>query len=189
MLPRLATQRLRLGPLTPDDAAALFAYRSLAEVGRYQSFCPADLAQAQDFIAGLAAEGWGERQGWFQLGIRLAGSNDLVGDLGVHFMQAGPSQVEIGFTLAPAVQGRGLATEAVQGLLAHLFGVLGTHRVVASTDPRNTGSVSLLRRVGMRQEALFRQGLWFKGAWVDDMVFAILRDEWRAQGPRPTNIG
>jgi RimJ/RimL family protein N-acetyltransferase len=37
----------------------------------------------------------------------------------------------------------------------------------------------LLKRVGMRQEAHLRQSLWFKGEWVDDMVFGILETEWK----------
>jgi hypothetical protein len=33
----------------------------------------------------------------------------------------------------------------------------------------------------MRQEAHFRQSLWLRGEWVDDLVFAILESEWTAQ--------
>lgn len=78
----------------------------------------------------------------------------------------------------PAFQGRGLATEAVVGLLDCLFVRLGKHRVVASVDPRNLASVRLLKRLGMREEAHFRESLLFKGDWVDDAVFAILASEW-----------
>jgi RimJ/RimL family protein N-acetyltransferase len=31
----------------------------------------------------------------------------------------------------------------------------------------------------MRQEAHFRESLWFKGEWADDVVFAILESEWQ----------
>jgi RimJ/RimL family protein N-acetyltransferase len=48
-------------------------------------------------------------------------------------------------------------------------------------DPRNEPSVALLKRVGMRQEAHFRESLWFKGEWVDDMVFGILGSEWKSR--------
>ena len=88
-------------------------------------------------------------------------------------------QVEIGFTLAPEYQGQGFGTEAVTGLLNHLLGRCKKHRVFASVDPRNEASVALLKRVGMRQEAHFHESLWFKGEWVDDMVFAILESEWK----------
>ncbi len=48
----------------------------------------------------------------------------------------------------------------------------------ASTDPQNHASHKLLRTLGFRQEAHFRQSLWFKGVWVDDVVFGLLRGEW-----------
>ena len=119
---------------------------------------------------------------WFQLGVRLRESAALVGDLGVHFFEDG-RQVEVGFTLAPDSQGRGLGTEAVVGLLDYLFRHLHKHRVSASVDPRNERSLRLLRRVGMRQEAHFLQSLHFKGEWADDTVFAILASEWSARPP------
>jgi RimJ/RimL family protein N-acetyltransferase len=31
----------------------------------------------------------------------------------------------------------------------------------------------------MRQEAHFVRSLWFKGEWVDDMIFAMLASDWR----------
>ena len=30
----------------------------------------------------------------------------------------------------------------------------------------------------MRQEGHFVQSLWFKGEWVDDVIFAILARDW-----------
>jgi RimJ/RimL family protein N-acetyltransferase len=51
--------------------------------------------------------------------------------------------------------------------------------VFASVDPRNHASIALLRRVGMRQEAHFRQSLWWRGEWVDDVIFAVLQSEWK----------
>ena len=59
--------------------------------------------------------------------------------------------------------------------------MLRKHRVYASVDPRNKPSMALLERVGMRKEAYLRQSLFWKGEWVDDVIYALLRSEW----PRP----
>lgn len=67
-------------------------------------------------------------------------------------------------------------------MLGHLF-ALGKHRVIASTDPRDERSVALLRRVGFRLEAHHHESLWFKGAWADDLIFAMLRRDWAAEEP------
>ncbi|MBK6735700.1 MAG: GNAT family N-acetyltransferase [bacterium] len=156
------------------DAAEVFAYRCLPEVRRFQSFEPRSLADVEQFIAGTQSVKFGDPGPWCQLAIRLRAEGLLIGDLGVRVTAEDPRQVEIGFTLAPAYQGRGYATEAVSGLIGHLLGPLAKHRVFASADPRNARSLALLERVGMRREAHFHESLWFKGEWVDDVVYAIL---------------
>jgi len=175
----ILTERLVIDPLTVDDAEALFAYRSLPEVNRYQSWAPAESEDAVRFLCDLALVTFDSPGTWFQLGVRERDTKRLIGDLGLHFLDGG-RQVEIGFTFEPAAQGRGLATEAVGAAIGHLFGVMGKHRVVASVDPRNDASIRLLQRLGMRREAHFRQSLWLEGEWVDDAVFAILRSEWES---------
>ena len=38
-----------------------------------------------------------------------------------------------------------------------------------------------MQRVGMPKEAHFVKSLWFKGEWVDDMIFAMLASNWEIQ--------
>jgi RimJ/RimL family protein N-acetyltransferase len=111
--------------------------------------------------------------------VRFAATGELIGDLGVHLLAGG--QVEIGFTIAPVHQRQGFGTLAVRALLDDLFTVRKKHRVFASVDPRNIPSIAVLSRIGMRQEAHFRQSLLWRGEWVDDVVFALLRSEWDAK--------
>ena len=176
--PEISTQRLRLTSLVASDAPALFEYRSDPDVCRYQSFEPGSLADAEAFIAGLKLDTFDTPGTWFQFAIRNLDSDQLIGDIGAHFLIEDPRQVEIGFTVSPAFQGQGFGAEAVSGLLNFLLRNFGKHRVFASVDPRNEASVKLLRRLGMRQEAHFVQSLWFKGEWVDDMIFGVLESEW-----------
>ena len=176
--PEILTERLRLSPLVAGDAPAMYEYRSDPEVCRYQTFEPGSLGDVEDFIGGLQTNIFDTAGTWFQFAIRLQDSGRMIGDLGVHFLSDDPRQVEIGFTVSPANQGRGYGTEAVTGVLGHLFGHLQKHRVFASVDPRNEPCIVLLKRVGLRQEAHFRKSLWFKGEWVDDLVFGVLAEEW-----------
>ena len=178
MEPEILTERLSLSRLTASDAPAMYGYRCDPEVCRYQSFEPGSLEDVEAFIAGLQSNAFDPPGSWFQFAIRIRESGSLIGDLGTHFMAYDPRQVEIGFTLAPAYQGRGFATEAVSGILSYLLGPAQKHRVFASVDPRNAPSIALLERVGMRREAHFRESLWFKCEWVDDVIFGILESEW-----------
>lgn len=176
----LATPRLLLSPLRLEDAPAVFAYRSDPEVARYQGWEPPAIDDVRRFIEELASVAPNTPGTWLQLGIRLRDAGTLVGDVGLHFPAGRDAEAEIGVTVAQAYQGRGYAAEALRAALAYLFGDLGKHRVIASVDPRNTPSMRLMARLGMRQEALHRESLWFKGAWADDAIFAMLQWEWQA---------
>lgn len=177
MSDEIQTQRLVLRSLRASDAERVYAYRSLPEVARFQSWDSVSLDEVRAYIAGQTALR-ADEPGWYQLAIADRSTDRVVGDLGIHILEDDIRQVELGFTLAPDAQGQGYATEAVRGALHHLFGVLGKHRAIASADPRNARSVALLRRVGFRLEAHHRDSLWFKGGWADDLIFALLRREW-----------
>ena len=101
----------------------------------------------------------------------------MIGDCGFFLLTEDEQQAEIGFTLASPFHGQGFASEAVSRLLDYLFDGLNLHRVRANCDPRNTSSIHLLERAGMRHEGRFIASLWFKGEWVDEDWFAILRNE------------
>ncbi|SMC65594.1 GNAT family N-acetyltransferase [Papillibacter cinnamivorans] len=171
----LRTERLVLRRLSAPDAGDFFRYRSLPEVCAFQPFRPKSVREAAGFIAGIAQEP--DIPGtWFQLALCLKEGGGLIGDAGIHFIDA--DQAEIGYTLAPAFQGRGYATEGAAAMFAWLFRDLKKHRITASVDPENTRSVRLLQRLGMRREAHFVQSIRLNDRWTDDLVFAILREEW-----------
>ena len=182
----IVTQRLSLTRLRPDDAAALFTYRSDPAVARYQTWLPASLEEVRAFIGDQQSAAFDTPGEWSQLGLRLIGSPRLVGDAGIRIPADRPDEAEIGITIAPEHQGRGLATEAVAALLDHLFVVLGKRRVSASVDPRNLASVAVLTKVGMHPETYVPESVQIRGEWVDDLVFALLQAEWRSR-PAPSD--
>lgn len=177
----ITTRRLLLRRLAPPDAPTVYAYRSLPEVARLQFWDPQSEEEILRFIEELTRIEPNTPGTWFQLGITLRDSGLLIGDCGIRFPAEETWQVEIGITLDPAHQGQGYATEALEAAFGYCFGPLGKHRVFASVDPRNDASIALIERVGMRREAHFRESLWFKGAWADDLIYAILVGEWRGR--------
>jgi RimJ/RimL family protein N-acetyltransferase len=185
--PNILTGPLRINAFTRSDARALFLYRSDPRVTCFQSRQPKSLEEIRAFLVRNASTPFDQEDSWHQLAVRFAATGELIGDLGVHLLGGG-GQVEIGFTIAPVHQRRGFGTLAVTALLDHLFTVLKKHRVFASVDPRNIPSIALLRRIGMRQEAHFRQSLFWRGEWVDDLVFALLRSEWNASDHRGNTV-
>ncbi|MDQ6614722.1 MAG: GNAT family N-acetyltransferase [Actinomycetota bacterium] len=174
----LLTTRLLLEPLTEADTAAFVAYRQDPEVARWQSwessYCDADAAL---LIANQPPSDLPDPGGWIQLAIRDASTSELYGDVAIHVVADQPETFEIGVTLAPAVQGQGIGTEAVERVLSYLFGDAGAHSVVAFCDARNQPVARLLRRVGMRHESHQVDADFFKGEWSTLDGYAVLGRE------------
>jgi RimJ/RimL family protein N-acetyltransferase len=185
----LETERLRLRPLLPGDGDEIFRYRSDPEICRYQNWEPESVAEVDEFIARMTALEPDIPGTWYQLAICERDTGRLLGDCGLRFPRRREYETEVGVSLAPEFQGRGYATEALEAVLAYLFDHLDKHRVFASADPRNHASLRLMERVGMRREAHFRESLWFKGEWADDMIYAMLQSEWHERRCRPRHHG
>jgi RimJ/RimL family protein N-acetyltransferase len=174
----LESPRLRLRRLRASDLPAFCRYRADPAVARYQSWETFTREEGARFFEEQAGHHPDIPGTWFQMAVTLKQTGDLLGDLGLHTLGDEPRQAEIGFTLAPAAQGKGFATEAVTCVLDYVFLRLGKHRVTALTDAENLPAQRVLERVGMRREGHFRQNVWFKGKWGDECLFAILRTEW-----------
>ncbi|HET6739210.1 MAG TPA: GNAT family N-acetyltransferase [Kribbella sp.] len=177
------TERLIVRRFSPADAERFGAYRSDPAVARFQGWePPLRLAEAQQTVERFA-QGDPEAPGWFQYAVDLDGV--LIGDVGLK-LHDNLMQADLGFTLAAQYQGQGYASEAVRGLLQHLFVDRELHRVSAEADARNTASVRLLERVGFTREGLRPSNTWFKGEWTDDVLFGYLRDDYLSrQQPTP----
>lgn len=180
----IRTSRLLLRPLTDDDVEALADYRSLPEVCRYVPFEPMDADTVRRRLGTRFGRDTidGEGQGLL-LGVMLTTVElpVLVGDVMVHWSSEEHKSAEVGYVFHPRYGGHGYATEAVHALLHLAFDDLGLHRVTARVDLRNTPSARVLRRLGLHEEAHLRENEWFKGGWSDELDFAILEQEWRAQ--------
>jgi RimJ/RimL family protein N-acetyltransferase len=172
------TERLLVRPFGDADVEAVVAYRAHPEVKRYQSWSDFTLAEGRALVGLMQGLRVGVPGQWYQLALEERSDASLVGDLALKVNADETREAEVGFTLAPAHQGRGYATEALRGLLGHAFGTLGLHRVVAVTDALNAPAAALLERVGMRREAHFHENVFFKGSWGSEFVFAVLDHEW-----------
>ncbi|MGC8473101.1 MAG: GNAT family N-acetyltransferase [Candidatus Dormibacteria bacterium] len=183
----IRTSRLLLRPLTADDADELLEYRSLPDVCRYVPFLPMDRAAVAERMAAAWArtEITGEGQGLI-LGVQVAETGRLVGDVNLLLQSRAHRSAEVGWVQSPHHSGHGYATEAAHAILHLAFDELKVHRVTARVDARNLASIRLAQRLGMRQEALLLQNEWFKGGWSDEVDFALLESEWLSQHREPT---
>jgi RimJ/RimL family protein N-acetyltransferase len=91
----------------------------------------------------------GEEGGWVQLSVEERDGGRLVGDVG--FSPAGePDVIKVGYTISPAFQGRGYATEAIRALIDYAFDTLDASLIRAYASAENLPSIRVAEKVGMR---------------------------------------
>jgi aminoglycoside 6'-N-acetyltransferase len=140
----LETPRLLLRRFQPGDLDAFVAYRADPEVARHQGWeAGYSRAQGEEFIEWVATVDPDTPGEWYQFAIERRQAPGLIGDCAARFDDAA---VEVGFTLAPAYQGQGYATEAVERLL-HYLGSRGHCQAVAWCDVQNVASRRVLERL------------------------------------------
>ncbi len=182
----ISSERLYLTPLTEENAKEVFSYRSDKATNAYQSWIPEQLVEVKKWISKLDQHKFNTHGTWSQFGILELRTNKLVGDLGIHFIGSENRQIELGCTLNKLYHGKGYATEIMYAVISYLFSELNKHRIMASIDPANKASIALVERLGFRKEGRFIKSYFFKGEYVDDIIYAILSEEWiqnRNQNP------
>jgi RimJ/RimL family protein N-acetyltransferase len=89
------------------------------------------------------------------------------------------SLAAIGYWLAPAARGRGVATHAVRLLASWASDVLDIARLELTCSPDNHASQRVAERCGFSREGVLRSHLPFKGGRRDTVLFSLLPGELR----------
>ena len=183
----LETARLVIRPLTDADLDDLHAYHQLPQAVAYLPWPVRGREDTRVVLETRKTAVYLEKEGdALCLGVALRESNRVIGEVFLFWRSEPNRQGELGFVFHPAFHGHGYAREAAELMLAVGFEDMAWHRIFGRCDSRNTASARLMERLGMRQEAHFIGNQIFKGAWNEELVYAMLREEWlgrQAGGP------
>jgi len=146
----IETERLLLRRSRPEDAATISAYRSDPNVNRQQGWDRTDLEGVLADIVEMSGRSPGEPGGWVQFTVEERGGGRIVGDVGLSVADGEPGVIKVGYTIDPAFQGNGYATEAIRALVEYAFETLGAELVRAHASAENAPSIRVAEKVGMR---------------------------------------
>lgn len=182
----IETERLRLRPFRAEDLDALYAIQSRPDVTRYLYWDARPLDDVRLVLADRLRQDRIVSEGdKLNLAMERRDTGALVGDVNLVWVSREHEQGEIGFVLHPDHHGQGLAREGAEVMLELGFAGLGLHRIVGRCDGRNNASMRVMEKLGMRREAHFRQNEIVKGERTDEVVYAMLADEWGGPPPGP----
>ena len=146
----LTTERLILTPVAITDFDDLKAIWS--DEGFTRAITGRGLTQEEVWFRLLRDLGHWQALGRGNWSMRSRANGEYVGSVGVlHYMcNLDPpfASPELGWGVASAFQGKGLAREGLEAALDHVDTVMGVPRTVCMISPDNTPSLKLAERVG-----------------------------------------
>ena len=175
----ITTDRLVLRPFAETDLDALHTYHQLPEVARFLMWPPRSREETAKSLRYRIEHPAIEREGdVLVLAVEHRETGALLGEVNICWVSEANRTGEFGFIFDPRHQGKGYAREAATEVLRLGFEQMGLHRIIGRADGRNDASASLMTRLGLRKEAHFVRNEIVKGEWIDEVVFAMLADEW-----------
>jgi aminoglycoside 6'-N-acetyltransferase len=183
----IETDRLILRPMAMSDVDDLLEYQSHPEIVRYIPWperTRGEVFAAAEKTIALGKDALVEEGDFLVLVWELRDLSEFAGNAGKVIGQSnmalksvGDECADIGWVTHQDFQRRGLAFEATAALMKYAFENFPLHRVIADIDTRAPHSAALAEKLGMRREGEFKDVEFFKGAWCDMWLYAILKRE------------
>jgi RimJ/RimL family protein N-acetyltransferase len=166
--------RVRLRPVTLDDAELLELWQSTEYRGEFNDFgmprWPVrELIQQEGLI--------NQRGG--TLMVESVADREPIGTVSWREVRYGPTPESvawnIGIGLVPDARGRGFGSEAQRILAAHLFATTPVMRIEAGTDVDNVAEQHALEKAGFVKEGVLRRAQYRPGGWHDLVIYSCIR--------------
>lgn len=172
--PQLKSQRLILRKLTLTDVPEVQMIRSNEAVMKYMdSEKHLSLEIAENFVS-ENLKSYEQKTGMFWALIERS-SGKMIGDFAFWKIDRKNSRTEIGYTLKPEFWGKGYMKEAMIQIINFGFSDLNLHSIEANINPANDNSRGLLKKLGFKKEAYFRENYYFNGEYLDSEIYCLLQ--------------
>ncbi len=179
----IITERLRLVPVTARTADVLWQVLQQPDLRTYQDLPDVDIAQFRRIVAArpqaLEPGAWGR----FEWLVYLEGIVDAVGWASLRISERSSTVAEVGYSVIREYRGRGIATEAVRGLVDEAFSQLYLRKARAYCVPGNVASRAVLERAGFLDDGILPHGATVQGKPVDVLGFVLERSRWESLAP------
>ncbi len=180
----IRTPRLRLEPVTPRNAPALWAVLQAPDLRDFQDLPDLDLPQ---FVKAVAARpvrlerGASGRFEWLMYYDAPDAPQEPLGWISLRIAERTYSTAEVGYSVVKAYRRRGIASEAVAAMIDEGFREAGLRRIRAYCVPENRSSRAVLRHNLFRDDGMLPHGATVQGHPVDVIAFSIERDAWESR--------
>ncbi len=154
----ILSEKIIIREMQDADIEAIYSYRSLPEIARYQYWKPFTKEQTVDFVSKCKHPQLDKQDEWIGLAIEKEGN--LIGDCA---FKINDGTAEIGCNISPEYQNQGLAKEALCTLINYCFKNRDVNQIIGITDSNNSASIKLMESLGMKKNPDFENRVICKG--------------------------
>ncbi|MDE4085290.1 GNAT family N-acetyltransferase [Planococcus maritimus] len=152
-MPHIKTDRLMLITFTAEMMqAAISSERELEQAAGYQvidDYPSDDYKEILPFKIQRYRQ-YPEENEWE--GLIVHQQNQMImGDMGFRRSTDNPEELELGYSIVPAYQGHGYATEMAQAIISWGLTQAGIKKIIASCDHDNRASIRVLEKAGLKK--------------------------------------
>lgn len=102
-----------------------------------------------------------------------------IGNTGLHDADPVSHAAEFGIMIGEkAYWNQGFGGEATRLMLQHGFDDMNLHRIFLRVYATNLRAIACYKAAGFLQEGVLRQAIYKNGAYIDEIIMGILKDEW-----------
>jgi RimJ/RimL family protein N-acetyltransferase len=153
------------------DLAAVLNNRSVQDNLRDGLPYPYTPGDAEEFISGVLSDGKDKNYIYAILfDGKIAGNIGIIRKENVHRLTG-----ELGYYVAEASWGRGIATEAVKQICSMVFGGTDIIRIFAEPFASNAASCRVLEKAGFQFEGIMRQNAIKNGQILDSRLYSKIK--------------
>jgi len=178
-LPVLTGSMVTLRELRLSDAPSLLAMLSTEEVARFISPPPTTVEGFERFIAWTHRERAAGNYACFA--VVPHGMDSAIGIFQMRQLEPGFATAEWGFAIGSGFWGTGVFMDGARLVVDFAFDVIRTHRLEARAAILNGRGNGALRKIGAMQEGILRKSFLRNGEYLDQALWTILDEDWRAQ--------
>jgi len=166
----IKTKRLILRPIVLSDLEIIQSYSLDDEWNRFLDFHTKE--SVKEFVEKAVNSSWSDNAR-FMISLK----NQIIGSVGLYINQK-EKRAEIGYSLSKKFWGKGIIPEAVHEVFRYGFEEIELEKIFAQTDLRNLPSQSVMKKMNMVQEGIFRKHVISKNIRCDMVYTSILKKEW-----------
>jgi ribosomal-protein-serine acetyltransferase len=131
-----------------------------------------------DPVIEMWARNYEERNG-FDAGVWF--NEELVGMIGLHYIDWKNKATSIGYFLSESAQGKGIITTSIQKLSTYLFNGLKLNRIIIQCAENNIKSRAIPEKMGFINEGTSRQAQWLYDHYEGIVTYSLLSGDWQEE--------